>query len=171
MALVTLAAPVAIMATELPAAAVPVQSCAHVSGYATFSPGITNTPRDNTVRAHGTETSCTPSIKTGGSGSITATIIAKAASCAKLGTGNQTLSGQGRTIWKNGRNSYYKFTVHTGTGSNATLATLSGGVTQGLFAGKHFQGTVRFKVSGTPNCTTVPVTKVTFVNTKPFTIG
>jgi hypothetical protein len=170
MAMVTLVAPAALVATELPAAAVPVQSCAHVSGTATFSPGLSSTPRDNTVRAKGTETSCTPSATTGGSGSITATIVVKQGSCAKLGAGNQTLNGQGRTVWKNTKSSFYKFTIHTGTGSNITLATLSGGVTSGLFAGKHFQGQIRFKVV-TGDCAATPVTKVSFTNTKPFTIG
>jgi len=142
-----------------------------VSGSATFTPGLTNTPRDNVVRAKGTQTSCTPAAKTGGSGSLTATIQVKQGSCAKLGTGNQTLTATARTIWKNGRNSYYKFTLHTGTGANAQTATIAGGVTQGLFVGKHVAGAVKFKVSGTPNCTTSPVKSVTFTNTKPFVIG
>jgi len=142
-----------------------------VSGTATFTPGLTNTPRDNTVRAKGNQTSCTPIAKTGGSAVLTATITVKAGSCAKLAQGNQSLPATATSQWKNGKLSHYKFTIHTGTGSNATLANIAGGVTSGLFVGKHVAGQIRFKVQGSPNCTTVPVKSVSFVNTKPFVIG
>jgi len=172
LAVATLVVPAAVIATELPAAAVPVQSCAHVSGTATFSPGLTNTPTNNTVRAKGTQTSCTPIAATGGSAVLTATITVNQGSCGKLAAGNQSLPATATSQWHNGKISHYKITIHTGTGSNATLANIAGGVTSGLFVGKHVAGQIRFKVQGTPNCTAAnPVKSVSFVNTKPFVIG
>ncbi len=44
---------------------------------------------------------CTPSSKTGGVGSMKATILLDDATCAGLGTA-QTLRGTGRISWKNG---------------------------------------------------------------------
>jgi hypothetical protein len=67
--------------------------------------------------------------------------------------------------------SHYSLTFVTGTGNNVTVATITGKVTSGLFAGKGITGQVKFTVSGTPNCTSVPVSKLTFKNTKPFVIS
>jgi hypothetical protein len=154
-----------------PAGAATFQNCAKVAGTATFTPGLTNTPRDNTVRvANGTQTSCTPLAATGGSGKLTATITVKQGSCAKLGTGNQTLTGKATSSWKNGKLSHYNITMKTGSGANATTATITGLVHDGLFAGKHMKVTVKFKVGAGANCTTKPIKSVTFTNTKPFVI-
>jgi len=167
-AIVALALPMAAVVAQPAAAATVFGRCATVKGSATFSPGITNTPRDNTVTAKGSETNCTPVAGTGGSGTLNAIINVKQASCAKLAQGAQTLTGKANTHWKNGKISAYNITIKTGTGSNATLATITGKVVSGQFTGKTLTGQIRFKVSGTPNCTTVPVKSVTFVNTKAF---
>jgi len=163
-----LALPFGVVAASPASAVTIIGRCATVKGSASFSPGLTNTPRDNTVTANGNETNCTPVAGTGGSGLLHAVINVKAGSCAKLAQGNQTLGGKANTHWKNGKISAYNITVHTGTGSNNTLANITGTVVSGQFAGAHLTGQIRFKVSGTPNCTTVPVKSVTFVNTKAF---
>ena len=75
------------------------------------------------------------------------------------------------TTWKNGQTSNYTLTFKTGTGNNITVATITGKVSSGLFSGKSVSGQIKFTVQGSPNCTTMPVKKVTFVNTKPFVIG
>jgi hypothetical protein len=152
-------------------AATPAQSCAHVSGSATFTPGLTNTPTNQTVNAKGTETSCTPSTTTGGSGALTAVIKVPLGSCGKLATGNQTLHGTATTKWKNTKVSNYALTFHTGTGSSITIATITGKVTSGLFVNHTVTGQIKFTVQGTPNCTSMPVKNITFVNTKPFVIA
>ncbi len=152
-------------------AATPVQTCTTVKGSATFTPGLTGTPANQTVKAKGTETGCTPSAKTGGSGALAATIKLKNASCSTLLAGGETLTGTGSTKWANGKTSAYTLTFKTGTGSNITVATITGKVSSGLFAGKNITGKIKFTVSGNPNCSSVPVSKVTFKNTKPFVIG
>lgn len=155
----------------LPAGAVtPVQTCKTVTGSATFSPGLTNTPRNNTVKAKGTEKGCIPSVKTGGSGVITATINVPNGSCAKLAQGGQTLKGTATTTWHNKKVSKYALVFKTGTGSNITLANITGKVTYGLFVKHTVTGQIKFTVQGSPNCTTIPVKSVTFKNTKPFVI-
>ena len=58
-------------------AATAVQTCSTVKGSATFSPGLSNTPANQTVKAKGTQTGCKPSAKTGGSGALAATIKLK----------------------------------------------------------------------------------------------
>jgi hypothetical protein len=169
-ALVALVLPLAVVVAQ-PASAAVVQSCAHMSGTATFTPGLTNTPRDNTVRAKGSQTSCTPISATGGSGVLTATITVKQGSCTKLGTGTQSFPATATTQWKNGKLSHYKFTLHTGTGANVQTASFAGGVTSGLFVGKHVQGQLKFKPTGSYNCTSQPIKTVSFTGSKPFVIS
>jgi hypothetical protein len=170
--LVSLLLPASLLIAEAPAGAAIVQKCTKITGTATFTPGLTNTPRDNTVRAKGSQTGCTPIAATGGSGVLTATIVVKQGSCAKLGTGGQALPATATTQWKNGKLSHYKFTLRTGTGANATVANFAGGVTSGLYAGRHVQGAIKFTVTGGGNCTAAkPIKTISFVNTKPFTIS
>jgi hypothetical protein len=159
----------AVMAAPV-GAATPLQTCKTVKGSATFTPGLTNTPRDNVVKAKGTQTGCTPSAKTGGSGVLTATIKVLKGSCLKLAQGKQTIKGTAATTWHNKKVSKYSLTLKTGSGSTATTATITGKVTSGLFAGHAVTGAVKFTVSGTPNCTTKPVKGATFKSVKPFVI-
>ena len=159
----------AVMAAPV-GAATPVQTCKKVTGSATFTPGLTNTPRTNTVKARGNESGCTPTAKTGGSGVLTATIKVVNGSCAKLATGKQTIKGTAATTWHNKKVSKYALTLVTGSGSAATTANITGTVTSGLFVHHKVTGQIKFKVSGTPNCTTKPVKAVTFVSSKPFVI-
>ena len=168
--MIALALPMVFVAAE-PASAAIVQTCGHVSGTATFTPGITNTPTNNVVKASGSETTCTPSSVTGGTGHLAATLKVANATCAKLASGAQTVYGTGSTTWRNGKVSHYNLRLVTGTGSNATLANVTGLVTSGLFVNRHLSGQIRFRVTGTtPNCTTIPVKSVAFNNTKAFVI-
>jgi len=170
----TLAAGTVSAVMAVPAeAATPLQVCRTVKGTATFTPGLTNTPRDNVVKAKGNMTNCTGKPggpKTGGSGVLSATIKVVKGSCVKLAAGNQTIKGTAKTVWKNTKTSTYALTLKTGTGSAGTTATITGKVTAGLFKGHSVTGQVKFTVSGTPNCTTKPVKAATFKNTKSFII-
>ena len=119
-AVAVLALPMALVSAN-PAAAVAVQTCGHVQGSATFTPGLTNTPTDNVVRARASETSCTPSSTTGGSGVLTATIKLPKGSCAGLASGGQTIYGTATSTWKNGTVTKFNLRATTGTGANTTL--------------------------------------------------
>ena len=160
----------AVVAAPLGAATPPQQTCKKVTGSATFTPGLTNTPRNNVVKAKGTQSGCTPSAKTGGSGVLTATIKVTNGSCAKLATGKQTIKGTAATTWHNKKVSKYALTLVTGSGAAATTANITGTVTSGLFVHHKVTGQIKFKVSGTPNCTTKPVKAATFTSSKPFVI-
>jgi|SRR3954453_15131524 len=153
-----------------PAGAATANSCAKLSGTATFSPGVTTASRNQVIKSKGTATGCKPSKSTGGSGVVTATIKSPAANCTKLVKGGQTLKGTAQTVWKNKKVTKFNISLKTGTGGNATLATITGKVTSGLFAGKTVTGQVRFKLKAGQNCTTVPVKNLTFTSTKPFAL-
>ena len=63
-ALATLAVGIGVVGAAPSGAAAPVQTCTKVTGSATFTPGLTNTPTNNTVNAKGTQTGCTPTAAT-----------------------------------------------------------------------------------------------------------
>jgi hypothetical protein len=176
LALVLAAAPltaIAVAPSKAGAAPPPNQVCRKVTGNATFTPGLVNAPRDNTVKAKGKMAKCTgkkAGPKTGGSGVLTATIKVKQGSCAKLASGNQTIKGNAKAVWKNKKVSKFALTLKTGTGATATTAKITGKVTAGLFKGRPVTGAVKFTVKGAPNCVTVPVKGASFVNSKPFII-
>jgi len=172
-AVAVLAVPMAFIAAE-PAAATTVGTCGHVQGTATFTPGITSTPTDQVIRAKGTESTCTPSTATGGSGTLTATIKSPKATCAKLATGGQVVYGTATSTWKNGTYTKYNIRLTTGTGANATLANVYGTVTAGRFysstAPRHLTGQIKFRVTSGACTAASPVKSVAFNNTKPFVI-
>ena len=152
-------------------AATAAQTCTTVSGTAKITPGLGSTPANQTVVAKGTETGCTPSAKTGGSGTLKATVQISQADCSTLVNGGQSFTGTGSTTWANAKVSKYSLNFTTGTGNNVTVATITGTVTGGLFKGKSLSGQIKFTIKGSPNCTTIPVTKLSFTNTKPFVIS
>jgi hypothetical protein len=160
--------------TAEPAAAAVVQTCGHVQGSATFTPGLTNTPTDNVVRAKAAETSCTPSTYTGGSGTLTATIKLPKGSCAGLAAGGQTVYGTATSTWKNGTVTKLNIRATTGTGANATLANVYGTITSGRFYRasplRHLTVQVKFRVTS-GHCTAAnPIKSVAINNTKPLVI-
>jgi hypothetical protein len=80
------------------------------------------------------------------------------------------LNGTAKTSWKNGKVTNMKITVRTGTGANYNIATITGTVSSGLFAGKHVTGQVKFTPKSGQDCVNTPLKQVTFVNTKPFAL-
>jgi hypothetical protein len=153
-----------------PAGAVTVNSCKVLKGTSTFKPPVSSTPQKGTITSKGTVSGCTPSAKTGGSGVFTSTLKAtKAGSCTTLVQGGNVLKGTAKTVWKNHKTTNMSITVKTGTGSNFQVATITGKVTSGLFAGHTVTGQVKFTPSK-GNCTTTPLSQVTFKNTKPFAL-
>ena len=152
-------------------AATAAQKCTTVSGTAKITPGLGSTPADQTVVAKGNETGCTPSAKTGGTGALKATVHIAESDCTTLVNGGQSFTGTGSSTWANGKVSKYSLSFKTGTGNNVTVATITGTVTSGLFKGKSLTGQIQFTIKGSPNCTTTPVTKLSFTNTKPFVIS
>jgi len=170
-AVAVLALPMALI-TANPAAAVPVQTCGHVQGTATFTPGLTPTATDQVIRAKGTESSCTPSSTTGGSGTLTATIKVPKGSCQKLAAGGQVVYGTATSTWKNGTATKFNIRLTTGTGANSTLANVYGTVTSGRFyrasPPRHLTGQVKFRVTSGACTAASPLKSVAFANTKPF---
>src|SRR4051812_25294035 len=153
-----------------PVSAATANSCKTLKGSATFTPGITATARNQTIKSKGTASGCTPSKATGGSGTVLATIKSPGANCQKLLKGGQTLKGTSKTTWKNKKTTTFNLVLKTGTGGKATVATITGKATAGLFKGKSVTGQIKFAVKAGQNCTTVPIKNVTFTSTKPFAL-
>lgn len=156
--------------TAAPAGAATANSCAHVKGSATFTPGITTTSKNQTINSKGAETSCTPTKATGGSGTLKASVKSPNASCQSLIKGGQTLKGTALSTWKNKKTTGYSLVLKTGTGAKFNIATITGKATSGLFKGKSLTGQIKFTVKSGQNCTSVPVKNLTFVSTKPFAL-
>ena len=154
-------------------AATPLQTCKKYSGKGTITPGLSTTPKDQVIKATVTYTSCTPSAKTGGGGVATVTLKIKQGSCQGLIKGGQTIPIPSATeTWKNGKKSTYHLTAKTGTGQNATVATISGTVSTGLFAKKHVTTTLKITTPSAENCTPGhDVKHITLKNTKPWVIS
>jgi hypothetical protein len=166
----SLAAGAAVALTASPAFAA-ANSCKTLKGTSTFNPPVTPTPSKGKITSVGTVTGCSPSSATGGSGKFTSTLTpTKAGNCTTLVKGGNVLNGTAKTSWKNGKVTNMKITVKTGTGSSYNIATITGTVSSGLFAGKHVTGQVKFTPKPGQNCVSTPLKQVTFVNTKPFAL-
>jgi hypothetical protein len=156
-----------------PAGAATANQCKTFKGYATFNPPVPAgaTKVNSTITVHGTVASCSPSAKTGGSGVVTGTLKGtKPGNCTTTVQGGNVLHGTSTTKWKNGKISKFSVTVKTGTGPNYNIATITGKVTSGLFAGKLVAGQTKFSPANSGACTSAPLKKVTFVQTKPFVL-
>jgi hypothetical protein len=149
----------------------PVQKCAKVKGSATLTPGLSTAPKNQTVAAKGALTSCAPTKATGGSGTLSATIKLKNGSCQGLLGGGQKLGGTAKSTWKNKKTSTYALTFTTGKGKAATVATITGKVTAGLFKGHKVTAQIKIAPGKGENCVGTPVKHITFTNTKPFQIS
>ena len=154
-------------------AAAPAQKCTAVKGTVTLSPGLTTSPKAQKATAKGTLSKCTPTKATGGSGTLNGTLtLPKNSSCIGLATGKQTLKLNATTKWKNGKTSTYALVAKTGSGKTATVATITGKVSKGLFVGKKVTGGIKVTQGKGENCTAAhPVKHLTFVQSKPFQIG
>ena len=143
-----------------------------MSGSITLKPGLSTTAATQTGTVKGSETSCTPSKTSGGSGAFTSTIKITNGSCAKLVAGGTTFTGTGSTTWKNKKVSKYSLTYKDGKGSSITVITITGKVTSGLFVGKKFSGQIKITVPSSENCTAGhPVKTMTYKNSKPFVLA
>jgi hypothetical protein len=152
-------------------AAAPQQNCKVLKGTVTIKPGISTIPRPQTATAKATASGCAPAAKTGGSGVMTATLkLPSDSSCQGLVTGNTSLKLTAKITWKNKKTSALALTAKTGTGSNVLTANITGKVTSGLFKGRPVTSQIKVQPASGQNCTTVPVTKMTFKNSKPFLI-
>jgi hypothetical protein len=159
-----------LVAAPAGAATPPLQKCLKLNGVVNIKPGISPTPRPQTATAKGNLKSCTPAKKTGGAGVMTASIKLPAdSSCAGLATGGTALKLKAKVTWKNKKTSALTLTAKTGTGSNVLTANINGKVASGLFKGRKV--TTQIKITPTKgNCTTTPVTQLSFKNSKPFVI-
>ena len=161
----------ALALTALPAAAASANSCKVLKGTSTFTPPVTPTPSTGKITSKGTVSGCAPTSKTGGSGVFTSTLNdTKPGSCTTLIQGNNVLKGTAKTVWKNHKVTNMKVTVKTGTGTKYNVATITGTVSSGLFAGKHVTGQVKFTPKNATDCLTSPLKQVTFNSTKPFAL-
>src|SRR5690349_18569521 len=160
--------------TVSPALAATASQCKTFKGYATISPGVNppNGPKNNgKITVHGTVAGCSPTKLTGGSGTVTGTIKGtKAGNCSDTVKGGGTQTGTSTTKWKNGKSSVFSVTVKEGTGSSYNIATITGKVTSGQFKGKLVAGQVKFSAADSSMCVSKPLTKVTFVQTKPLVL-
>jgi len=169
-----LAAGTIVLGVASPASAATANQCKVFKGYATFKPPVplANGPKViSTITIHGTVSGCSPSAKTGGSGTVTGTIKGtKPGNCADTVKGGNTQKGTSTTVWKNKKQSKFSVTVKEGTGSAYNIATITGKVTSGLFAGKLVAGQTKFTASSSDQCIQKPLSKVTFVQTKPLVL-
>jgi hypothetical protein len=167
----SLASGTAVAITAGPAAAAPANNCKVLKGTSTFKPPVTVTPSKGTITSKGTVSGCAPAAKTGGSGVFSSTLKGtKPGSCTTLVQGGNVLKGTANTKWKNGKITKMQITVKTGTGNKYNIATITGKVTSGLFAGKKVTGQVKFTPKAGQDCITTPLKQVTFKNTKPFAL-
>ncbi len=160
------------LATAPASAAVPKQVCRKLTGAVTISPGLTTVPQAQKAKAKGHLSTCTPKKKTGGAGVITATLKLPAdSSCQGLATGGQTIKLKAKITWRNKKLSYMSLTAKTGTGSKATVATIKGKVTKGLFVRRVVTTGIKIAPKSGENCTPGhPIQHLTFKNTKAFVI-
>ena len=157
-----------------PAGAAALQSCKTVKGTITLAPGLGAKAANQKVTIKGTESGCTPSAKTGGTGAFLSQFTLKNASCATLAKGGATFTGPGKTTWKNGKTTSYSITYKDGTGAaNLLNITMTGKTTAGLFVSKKFAGGLKLD----PNsinanaCGTAPFKSAKWAQLKAWTIS
>jgi hypothetical protein len=153
-------------------AAAPPQTCKSLTGTVTITPGLTLSPHAQTATAVGNLKLCAPAAKTGGSGIMRAKLtLPKNSSCAGLAQGKQTLKLATTITWKNKRTSTLALTAKTGSGSTATVATITGKVTKGLFLNRPVTTKIKVTPRSGENCTAGhPIRHLSFKNTTPFVI-
>jgi len=157
-----------------PAGAVTVQTCKTVKGTITLAPGLGAQAANQTVTIKGTESACTPSAKTGGSGAFLSKFVLKNASCATLAKGGATFTGPGKTTWKSGKTTSYTITYKDGTGAaNLLNITMTGRSTAGLFSGKKFAGGIKINASSINSnaCGTAPFKSAKWTQLKAWTLS
>ena len=161
---IALLAPIGMM-TAVPAGAAASLTCSTQVGSATIKPGITPKATDVTITVSEKLSGCkgTAGIT---SGTETASILSKAATCAGLGKkGTKTGPFKGKITWSNKKTSNVTLT----TVSNGLSAAATGSVTGGLFVGQKITTTITYGLK-TGDCVKTPLTALTIKGTKPFVI-
>ena len=140
-------------------------TCAQFAGTSTISPGLTTSNEFQQIRATGTLSGCSGGGVT--SGTFTSHVKGDT-SCTP--TPGQQIEGITIVHWDNGKTSVSKLTL-TAT-ANPTVVDVSSSVIGGLFRGDTFVSQLSFTPTNAgANCTSVPVTDVTFQNTQPLTLS
>jgi|SRR6266550_1092562 len=159
-----------------PAGAVTVQTCKTVRGTITLVPGLAAKAANQTVTIKGTESACTPSAKTGGSGAFLSKFVVKNASCTTLAKGGATFTGPGKTTWKSGKTTSYTITYKDGKAPPATNLfniTMTGRSTAGLFSAKRFAGGIKINPNSINSnaCGTAPFKSAKWTQLKAWTLS
>jgi hypothetical protein len=160
---IALLAPIGVL-TAAPAGAAAALTCTTQTGAATIKPGITPTPTNVTITVSEKLSGC----KGGGitSGTETASIVSKAATCSGLGkNGTKTGPFKGKITWSNKKTSSISLT----TVSAGLSASATGSVTAGLFVGQKITTTIVYALK-TGNCVSTPLTALSIKGTKPLVI-
>jgi hypothetical protein len=158
--------PVSVIVGAVPASAKgvkPAITCT-VTGSATISPGVSETPQKQTLTVTTSLSGCTNSSVAGITGSSPTTTSAtgkKPESCANLAEKSKPTKTDSTIDWNNGDTSAdsYKTTLDAGS------ATVAGKITSGTFDKGKITGSLTYTVGAGQNCTSVPVTSATITGT------
>jgi hypothetical protein len=147
-----------------------VQKCGHFEDATLFSPGLTNTPRDQTVITRGRIFGCN---KAGGSGTFNGSLSLPDGTCAMLP--NLRMSGQLSITWINGRttNADVTWLVSPVTPAKATIRgqVVSGTLYVGLLLEVEVRMTQTFTGTGAPCSPTNPLRRIDVTNSRSLRIG
>ena len=157
--------PITLLAATGPAVAgsKPTISCT-ISGNATISPGVSNSPQLQTltVTTHlsGCKKSSVPGI-TSSSNTMTSSTGTTTEDCADLAKKSAPVTTNSSINWNNHDTSTdtYSSTLDAGK------ATVTGSITGGTFKGGKIKGKLKYKLGAGQNCTKVPVTSATITGT------
>ncbi len=167
---VVLIAPAVVIAAS-PAGATPIVTCAKPSGSVTFVPGLGKTPRIQTTKFNLPVKNCKGKggVKSGSSKGSTKGTTKQ--NCTTFATAGKTVTKV--TIkWNTGKTSTAKLTTKVAAKGTALVATVSGKISKGLFAGKVLKTKVKVTIPKTAKCTdAAPLKKATLTGLAPLTIG
>jgi hypothetical protein len=157
--------PITLLAAAGPAVAgsKPAISCT-ISGTATISPGVSNTPNIQTltVTTHlsGCKKSSVPGI-TGSSNTTTSSTGTSPETCADLTKKSKPVTTNSSIDWIPSTTSTdtYKSTLKSGK------AKVAGSITSGTFNGGKLKASLTYTVGAGQTCTTVPITSATITGT------
>jgi hypothetical protein len=162
---VALMAPVGVL-TANPAAAAGGTKCTTQTGKATVTPGLGETPKDQTIKATTSIGKCTGGGVKSGKG--TSTVKVKKGDCAGLAETGTKMTLTETIKWNTGKTS--KLSGTSKTGPKVGQATINMKVTSGPFKGLKATTVVSFVPDG-GGCTDAnPLKKLKIKGVKPFVI-
>lgn len=130
----------------------------HLAGSETFTPGVTMTPKPQTVPVKGTLSSCAGGGVT--KGTYSGTLKSSSLACGAGASHNAPLKGVVTVKWNNGTTS----SVSVVDQSDETNNKFSGKVTSGTFKGDALIGSAKF-TGYTGNCVSSPITAAKYAGT------